>query len=131
MLQASFQTEAGTWASSGRADGSADEGVPQTAARSLGIQNWPSCSKTSVIVMPSGLADEETALRMRRAVGFRGMAHVQDFLPMSKRDILKFEGCSLAWKQALAQAEQKVQILLSEKGETAPFAEDGVDAGDA
>ncbi len=30
--------------------------------------------------------------------------HVQDFLPMAKRDILKFEGCALAWKQALAQA---------------------------
>jgi acetyl-CoA C-acetyltransferase len=32
------------------------------------------------------------------------MAHVQDFLPMSKRDILKFEGGALAWKQALAKA---------------------------
>jgi acetyl-CoA C-acetyltransferase len=30
--------------------------------------------------------------------------HVQDFLPMAKRDILKFEGCALAWKKALAQA---------------------------
>ena len=50
------------------------------------------------------LADEETALQLRRAVGFRGMAHVQDFLPMSKRDILKFEGGALAWKQALANA---------------------------
>jgi acetyl-CoA C-acetyltransferase len=29
---------------------------------------------------------------------------VQDFLPMSKRDILKFEGCSVAWKKALANA---------------------------
>jgi acetyl-CoA C-acetyltransferase len=27
---------------------------------------------------------------------------VQDFLPMAKRDILKFEGCALAWRQALA-----------------------------
>jgi acetyl-CoA C-acetyltransferase len=29
---------------------------------------------------------------------------VQDFLPMSKRDILKFEGCAEAWQRALAQA---------------------------
>jgi acetyl-CoA C-acetyltransferase len=29
---------------------------------------------------------------------------VQDFLPMSRRDVLKFEGCALAWKRALAQA---------------------------
>src|SRR5581483_5892066 len=28
----------------------------------------------------------------------------QDFLPMSKRDILKFEGCAVAWKKALANA---------------------------
>jgi acetyl-CoA C-acetyltransferase len=37
-------------------------------------------------------------------VAFRSTAHVQDFLPMSKRDILKFEGCAEAWKRALAQA---------------------------
>ena len=41
---------------------------------------------------------------MRRAVGFRGMAHAQDFLPMSKRDILKFEGAAVAWRKALAAA---------------------------
>ena len=32
------------------------------------------------------------------------MAHVQDFLPLSRRDILKFEGGARAWQQALAQA---------------------------
>src|SRR5207247_8752261 len=31
-------------------------------------------------------------------------ADLQDFLPMSKRDILKFEGCAEARKQALAGA---------------------------
>lgn len=62
------------------------------------------CSLVSDGAAALVLADEETALGMRRAVGFRGMAHVQDFLPMSKRDILKFEGGALAWKQALAQA---------------------------
>src|SRR3712207_2048148 len=41
---------------------------------------------------------------MRRAVGFRATAHAQDFLPMSKRDILRFEGCAEAWRQALARA---------------------------
>jgi acetyl-CoA C-acetyltransferase len=29
---------------------------------------------------------------------------VQDFLPMSRRDVLKFEGCAVAWQRALAQA---------------------------
>jgi acetyl-CoA C-acetyltransferase len=37
-------------------------------------------------------------------VAFRAGAHVQDFLPMSKRDILKFEGCGKAWHQALGAA---------------------------
>jgi len=50
------------------------------------------------------LADVETALRMKKAIAFRATAHVQDFLPMAKRDILKFDGCALGWKQALAKA---------------------------
>lgn len=62
------------------------------------------CSLVSDGAAAIVLADEETALQMRRAVGFRGMAHVQDFLPMSKRDILKFEGGALAWKKALTDA---------------------------
>ena len=35
---------------------------------------------------------------------FRAAAHVQDLLPMSKRDVLKFEGCGRAWRRALADA---------------------------
>jgi acetyl-CoA C-acetyltransferase len=50
------------------------------------------------------LADIETALRMNKAIAFRAAEHVQDFLPMSKRDILKFEGCGVAWQRALARA---------------------------
>jgi acetyl-CoA C-acetyltransferase len=50
------------------------------------------------------LADTETALRMPRAVAFRATAHAQDFLPMSKRDIVQFEGCAEAWRRALDQA---------------------------
>jgi acetyl-CoA C-acetyltransferase len=41
---------------------------------------------------------------MHKAVAFRAAAHVQDFLPMSRRDILKFEGCAEAWKRALSRA---------------------------
>ena len=50
------------------------------------------------------LADVETALKLRKAVAFRAAEHVQDFLPMSKRDVLKLEGCAQAWAQALASA---------------------------
>jgi acetyl-CoA C-acetyltransferase len=62
------------------------------------------CSLVSDGAAAIVLADVETALRLNKAVAFRAARHVQDFLPMAKRDILKFEGCSLAWKQALAQA---------------------------
>jgi acetyl-CoA C-acetyltransferase len=62
------------------------------------------CSLVSDGAAAVVIADVETALRLDKAVAFRAAAHVQDFLPMSKRDILKFEGCSLAWKQALAKA---------------------------
>jgi len=69
------------------------------------------CSLVSDGAAALVLADEETALTMRRAVGFRGMSHVQDFLPLSRRDILKFEGGALAWKQALAQAGVALEDL--------------------
>ena len=62
------------------------------------------CSLVSDGAAALVLADVETALRLDKAIAFRAAAHVQDFLPMAKRDILKFEGCALAWKQALAQA---------------------------
>jgi len=62
------------------------------------------CSLVSDGAAALVLADLETALRMKRAVYFRGVGHVQDFLPMSKRDILAFEGCTVAWQRALAQA---------------------------
>ncbi|KMO38520.1 acetyl-CoA acetyltransferase [Methylobacterium tarhaniae] len=62
------------------------------------------CSLVSDGAAAVVLADTETALRMRRAVAFRATAHAQDFLPMSKRDVLKFEGAATAWARALAQA---------------------------
>jgi acetyl-CoA C-acetyltransferase len=62
------------------------------------------CSLVSDGAAAVVLADVETALRFEKAVIFRSAEHVQDFLPMSKRDILKFEGCALAWQQALANA---------------------------
>ncbi|WP_412033141.1 acetyl-CoA acetyltransferase [Nitratireductor aquimarinus] len=57
------------------------------------------------------LADTQTALSMRRAVALRANEHVQDFLPMSKRDILQFEGCEAAWKQALKSASVTLDDL--------------------
>lgn len=62
------------------------------------------CSLVSDGAAALVLTDATTALSMRRAVAFRANEHVQDFLPMSKRDILSFEGCELAWARALKKA---------------------------
>jgi acetyl-CoA C-acetyltransferase len=69
------------------------------------------CSLVSDGAAAVVLADVDTALKLKKAVAFRAAAHVQDFLPMSKRDILKFEGCSHAWQQALARAGLKLDDL--------------------
>jgi acetyl-CoA C-acetyltransferase len=62
------------------------------------------CSLVSDGAAAVVLADIGTALRLKKAVAFRAAEHVQDFLPMAKRDILKFEGCAVAWRQALAKS---------------------------
>jgi acetyl-CoA C-acetyltransferase len=62
------------------------------------------CSLVSDGAAALVLADVETALALNKAVAFRASAHAQDFLPMSKRDILKFEGCGQAWRRALDHA---------------------------
>ena len=62
------------------------------------------CSLVSDGAAALVLTDSTTALAMRRAIAFRANEHVQDFLPMSKRDILQFEGCEVAWNKALKSA---------------------------
>ena len=62
------------------------------------------CSLVSDGAAAVVITDVETALGLGRAVAFRAAEHVQDFLPMSKRDILKFEGCTRAWQRALQKA---------------------------
>jgi acetyl-CoA C-acetyltransferase len=69
------------------------------------------CSLVSDGAAAVVIADVETALKMNKAIAFRANAHVQDFLPMSKRDILKFEGCTAAWQEALGQAGIKLGDL--------------------
>jgi acetyl-CoA C-acetyltransferase len=69
------------------------------------------CSLVSDGAAAVVLADVATALRLGRAVALRAAEHVQDFLPMSKRDVLKLEGCAEAWKRALASAGTKLADL--------------------
>ena len=62
------------------------------------------CSLVSDGAAALVLTDVETALTLNKAIVFRAAQHVQDFLPMSRRDILKFEGCAVAWQRALREA---------------------------
>ncbi len=40
----------------------------------------------------------------RRAVQFRAASHVNDYLPVSRRDILRLEGAQQVWQRAFAEA---------------------------
>jgi acetyl-CoA C-acetyltransferase len=69
------------------------------------------CSLVSDGAAAIVLADVETALRLGKAVAFRAAEHVQDFLPMRSREILKFEGCAEVWRRALAAAGVRLDDL--------------------
>jgi len=62
------------------------------------------CSLVSDGAAAVVLADFDTALAMKKAVAFRAAQQVNDFLPLSGRDITAFEGPRIAWAQALAAA---------------------------
>ncbi len=58
------------------------------------------CSLVSDGAAAVVLTDTETALRMKKAVHIRACTQANDYLPMSKRDIVAFEGCAEAWRLA-------------------------------
>jgi acetyl-CoA C-acetyltransferase len=62
------------------------------------------CSLVSDGAAALVLADVETALQSKKAVVFRAAEQVNDFLPMSKRDITSYEGPAEAWKRAMQSA---------------------------
>ncbi len=62
------------------------------------------CSPVSDGAAAVVLADIETALLLRKAVVFRAAEQVNDFMPLSKRDITLFEGPTLAWRRALERS---------------------------
>ncbi len=69
------------------------------------------CSLVSDGAAALVLTDVETALSCSKAVAFRSRAHVNDYLPMSRRDVVRFEGCSQAWQQALGSAALSIDDL--------------------
>ena len=69
------------------------------------------CSMVSDGAAAVVLADEETARTMQRAIGFRARAQRNDVFPLSRRDVLAFDGPRQAWSRALAQAGLAVTDL--------------------
>jgi acetyl-CoA C-acetyltransferase len=69
------------------------------------------CSLVSDGAAAMIMTDEDTARTMNKAIRFRAAVHVNDFLPISKRDITTFEGAAKAWQMALDQAGLKLDDL--------------------
>ncbi len=69
------------------------------------------CSLVSDGAAAVVLTDVETALSLDKAVLFRARAHVNDFLPMSRRDMSFLDGAARAWADAYARARIGVEDL--------------------
>ncbi len=57
------------------------------------------------------LADLDTALAGPKAVVFRAAQHVNDFLPIRRRDATRLEGAAHAWQAAFAEARVRLDDL--------------------
>ena len=69
------------------------------------------CSLVSDGAAAVVLADLETALALDKAVVFRARSQVNEFLPMSRRDMTFLDGCARAWSQALGEARVSLDDL--------------------
>ncbi|GAB5387203.1 MAG: acetyl-CoA acetyltransferase [Alphaproteobacteria bacterium] len=69
------------------------------------------CSLVSDGAAAVVMCDVETALQMEQATILRGRAQVNDFLPMSRRDMTYLEGCAEAWRQVHERAGTTVDSL--------------------
>lgn len=69
------------------------------------------CSLVSDGAAAIVLTDVDTALKMDKAVYFRAAQHVQDYLPMSRRTVIDFEGPAEAFARAFAEAGISIDDL--------------------
>ena len=69
------------------------------------------CSLISDGVVAAVIADSDIALTTKKAVAVRGMAQVNDYLPMSRRDMTSLEGAQQAWSKGLDNANLKLSDL--------------------
>ena len=69
------------------------------------------CSLVSDGAAAVVLADADTAAALRKAVRFRAREQVSDYLPMSRRDAVAFEGPRRAWQHALQRGRCDIRDL--------------------
>lgn len=69
------------------------------------------CSLVSDGAAAVVLTDLETALSLDKAVVFRARSHVNEFLPMSRRDMTFLDGAARAWEQGLSEARLSLDDL--------------------
>ncbi|MBY0509873.1 MAG: acetyl-CoA acetyltransferase [Rhodospirillaceae bacterium] len=69
------------------------------------------CSLISDGVAAVVIAHSDIALRAKKAVAVRAIAQVNDYLPMSRRDMTHLEGAELAWQRGLDAAGLKLLDL--------------------
>jgi acetyl-CoA C-acetyltransferase len=69
------------------------------------------CSLVSDGAAAVVLTDVATALAKQKAIVFRAAAQANDYLPMSRRDMTRFEGAEQAWQRALETASVQLGDL--------------------
>ena len=69
------------------------------------------CSMVSDGAAALVVADEETAATLARAIRFRARTHVNDMMPLSRRDPIAFEGARRAWEKAREEARISLDDL--------------------
>jgi acetyl-CoA C-acetyltransferase len=69
------------------------------------------CSLVSDGVAAMVISNRHYTPNHANRVDFLGVAHVNDYLPLSKRDPIAFEGARLAWQQALSAAGLRIGDL--------------------
>lgn len=62
------------------------------------------CSPISDGAAALVLVDGDIAATLQRKVRVRALSQVNDFLPMSRRDMTRLEGCAVAWQQVFERS---------------------------
>jgi acetyl-CoA C-acetyltransferase len=69
------------------------------------------CSPVSDGAAALVLSNADVAAQAPQSVRFRAAVHVNDFLPISRRDPTRLEGCQVAWQKALQESRLSLEDL--------------------